>query len=61
MQGMNKLVLCGTQMIQITQEWIDRNLATKPKVVSVSYKSQGAHDHSFEVRLGERASAEPSP
>ena len=52
MRGNNVLSLCEAQMITIVQEWIDRNIATKPKVTCVTRSSSGgASRDMFEVSL----------
>ena len=48
MKGNNTLTLCPLQMQIIVQEWIDRNLVTKPMVTSVTGERDG-----FEVHLSE--------
>jgi hypothetical protein len=36
MKGYNELRICQDQMVVIVQEWVDRNLVTKPIVVKVT-------------------------
>ena len=50
MIGNNSLTVCPALMIQIVQEWIDRNVASKPKVTQVA--AEGRHD-GFTVHLSE--------
>lgn len=51
MKGNNSLVLCPAEMQIIVQEWIDRNIKTKPRVTNVRTTGNGA----FEVTLNSDA------
>lgn len=48
MRGNNELRLNGATMQRIVQEWIDREVQSRPQVSDVSYH---ASEHTFIVRL----------
>lgn len=49
MKGNNSLILCPAEMQIVVQEWIDRNIKTKPRVTNVRTNGTG----SFEVVLSD--------
>ena len=54
MKGTNCLHLCPATMIDIVQEWVDRNIATKPEVTSVVSRSPSSmSDSTFVVTLAD--------
>lgn len=55
MKGNNTMTVCPALMNEIVQEWIDRNVVSKPEVKSVVHTNDG-----FKIGLSEKAS-EPVP
>lgn len=52
MQGNNELYLNGATMQRIVQEWIDREIKSKPQVKNVSFLHEG---YTFVVKLADPA------
>lgn len=55
MKGNNTLTVNTELMVQILQEWIDRNIVTKPKVTGVAAVSKD-----FLISLKENENAVPA-
>ena len=55
MKGNNKLNVCQAAMIDMVQEWVDKNIASKPEVLSVKKNTdnRGQTDQ-FDIILSDR-------
>ena len=55
MKGNNKLNVCQAAMIDMVQEWVDKNIASKPEVLSVkkNIHNRGQTDQ-FDIILSDR-------
>lgn len=59
MKGHNSMTLCEAQVQIIVQEWIDRNMTTKPLVTAVR-GGNGSGARTFEVMLSDEERTLPA-